>query len=273
MTQKVMLITGASSGFGRLAAKLAAAQGYRVVVTARRAERLDELVREVEAAGGTILSVPGDITDEQHQQRLVDMALERFGQLDVLVNNAGVPLPQGFVNTPLDELRRQWQTNVMSIMTLTKRALPALITSNGVVINIGSTAGRFSLPLWGMYFPTKVAVASISDTLRRELRPYGVRVALVEPGPYNTEFLTRAGSEAGGLPAEQVARAIVRLAEHPRRTTVLPWWLRPFIAVGSGIMRALPGLVDVLWWAIAKRQLRKQEQQSPGVPSVAASDS
>ena len=160
----------------------------------------------------------------------------------------------------------------MSIVTLTKRALPALIKSQGVVINIGSTAGRFSLPIWGMYFPTKVAVASINDTLRRELRPHGVRVALVEPGPYDTDFLSRAGRKSGGLPADQVARAIVWLAEHPKRTTVLPWWLRPFIVLGSAIMRIAPDLVDVIWWAVAKRQLSKQEQ-SAGVSSIAGSDS
>ncbi len=273
MTHKVLLITGASSGFGRLAAQRAAEQGYRVVVTARRAEKLDELVREVEAAGGAILSVPGDITDEQHQQHLLDAALERFGQLDVLVNNAGIPLPGSFADTPLDDLRQQWQTNVMSIVTLTKRALPALMKSKGVVINIGSTAGRFSLPIWGMYFPTKVAVASISDTLRRELRPYGVRVALVEPGPYDTEFMSRTGNaDGGGLPADQVARAIVRLAEHPRRTTVVPWWMRPLVSLGSAIMHVLPDVVDVIWWALAKRQLRKQEQSS-GMAASAASDS
>lgn len=257
---KVMIITGASSGFGRIAARMAADQGYRVVVTARRAERLDALVSEIERAGGSALAVPGDITDEAHQQHLVDATLERFGQIDVLVNNAGIPLKEGFVDASVDDLRQQWQTNVLSIVTLTKRALPALMTTKGVVINIGSTAGRFSLPVWGMYFPTKVSVASISATLRRELRPYGVRVALVEPGPYATEFGDRAGGvPANVLPPEQVARTIVRLAAHPKRTTVVPWWFRPLIALGSAIASLLPDVVDWVTWAMVRRQIKDRD--------------
>ncbi|MBC8161243.1 MAG: SDR family NAD(P)-dependent oxidoreductase, partial [Roseiflexaceae bacterium] len=89
---KVMIITGASSGFGRIAAQLAAEQGYRVVVAARRAERLEELVAEIEQHGGAALAVPCDVTIDADQQRLIDTTLERFGQIDVLVNNAGVPL-------------------------------------------------------------------------------------------------------------------------------------------------------------------------------------
>ena len=257
---KVMIITGASSGFGRLAAQIAAAVGYRVVVTARRAERLEELVREIEAAGGQATAVAGDITSEDDQQRIVDTALERYGQIDVLVNNAGMPLQKNYADSALADLRGQWNTNVTSIITLTKRALPALMDAKGVVINIGSIAGHFSLPGWGLYYPTKVAVASLSDAMRRELRPLGVKVCLVEPGPFRTEFGERAGTaDLGGFAPESVARAIVRLAERPRRRVILPIWMHPLALIFGALVHLIPDVVDVVCWAMIKRQMQEQQ--------------
>lgn len=265
MAQKVVIITGASSGFGALTGLEAARRGYRVVVTARRAERLAELVSRIEAADGTALAVPGDITDSADQQRVIDATLERFGRIDVLVNNAGIPLPNRFADTSVEDLRRQWETNVVSVVELTRRALPALIEARGVVINVGSTAGHFSVPGWGLYFPTKVAVASVSDALRRELRPLGVYVCLVEPGPYDTEFAQRAGmrsdsGESFGFPPRQVSDAIVRLIERPRRLTIKPTWLGPLVLLGGGLARLLPGLVDLILWTVAKREQRQAAQ-------------
>lgn len=257
---KVMIITGASSGFGRLAAQIAAAVGYRVVVTARRAERLEELVREIEAAGGQATAVAGDITSEDDQQRIIDTALERYGQIDVLVNNAGMPLQKNYADSSLADLRGQWNTNVTSIITLTKRALPALMDAKGVVINIGSIAGHFSLPGWGLYYPTKVAVASLSDAMRRELRPLGVKVCLVEPGPFRTEFGERAGTaDLGGFAPESVARAIVRLAERPRRRVILPIWMHPLALIFGALVHLIPDVVDVVCWAMIKRQMQEQQ--------------
>lgn len=270
MPDKVVIITGASSGFGKLAALTAAQKGYRVTVAARRNDRLTELVAQIEAAGGTALAVAGDINDDSVQQQLIDQTLQRFGRIDVLVNNAGLPLAQNFSDAPLDELRRQWDTNTTSLITLTKRALPALMDSNGMVINISSSIARFSVPGMGLYAPSKVAASSVSDALRRELEPKGVRVCIVEPGPYNTEFSRRAGAaddQQFGFDPQDVADAIVRLIERPRRMTVLPVWLWPLISFGGGLMRALPGVVDLIFFAIAKR--RQRQPQVP--PQEAAS--
>lgn len=259
VNKKVMVITGASSGFGRITAVMAADKGYRVVVAARRAERLHELVAEIEGRGGVALAVPCDITKSEDQRNLIDTTLAHFGQLDVLVNNAGVPIKGSFVDTTVDELRRQWETNVVSLLTLTKLATPALIDAQGVVINIGSTASHFSIPGWGTYFSTKVSVRSLSDTLRRELRAYGVRVSLVEPGPFATEFSDRAGmSPGGGLPPEAVAQVIVRLAERPRRIVIVPWFFGPLVRVGGAITSLLPGLVDLIFFVIGRRKLRQE---------------
>ncbi|MBC8159812.1 MAG: SDR family NAD(P)-dependent oxidoreductase, partial [Roseiflexaceae bacterium] len=176
---------------------------------------------------------------------------------------AGVPLDQSFVETTAGELRRQWDTNVFSLVMLTKLALPALIDSRGVVINIGSTAGHFSIPGWGMYFSTKVSVRSVSDSLRRELRAYGVRVALVEPGPYATEFGARAGMQTSqsGLPPAAVARVIVKLAARPRAVATVPWYFGPLVNLGGALTALAPGLVDLVFFAIGARNLRKQQEQ------------
>lgn len=253
----VMIITGASSGFGMITALEAAKQGYRVVVMARRADRLTQLVQQIEALGGSALAVPGDLTQAADQERLIDEALQTYGRIDVLVNNAGLPLQQGFVESPVEEISRQWETNVLGMVLLTKRALPALIESKGVVINIGSLAGHFSIPGWGMYFPTKVSVRSLSDGLRRELRPHGVRVSLVEPGPFDTEFGERAGTFVGGFSPYMVVQTILRLAHRPGALAIVPWPMAPFVVLGSIMEQAFPWLFDLVFWVIGKVQMPK----------------
>jgi uncharacterized protein len=272
MAGKVVIITGASSGFGKLAAVEAARRAYRVAISARRAEKLDEVVREIEGFGGQALAVAGDITDADTQQRLIDETLARWGRIDALVNNAGVPLDTFFADASLEDLQRQWATNTTSVIELTKRALPSLIESQGVVINISSSISRFSVPSMGLYAPSKVAASSISDALRRELRPLGVHVCTVEPGPYKTEFAQRAGAngeQQAALDPREVALAIVRLIEHPRRMTVLPFWLRPLIAIGGGIMALLPDLIDRIWWfAMRRAQAEKRDRGARGSQSA-----
>jgi short-subunit dehydrogenase len=258
---KVAIITGASSGFGREAALLAAKRGYRVVAAARRVERLEELVREIMSQGGTAVAVPCDVTKSEDLQHVVDRALAEYGRIDVLVNNAGVPLSKGFIDASIDDLRRQWDTNTTSVLELTKRALPALAASKGVVINISSLASRASVPFWGVYFPTKVAMSSLSDALRRELMVLGVRVANVEPGPFNTEFGQRAGMAAPdqqlGLDPTLVATTILELMERPRRLVVVPGWMRPLGLVQGGLARGLPDVIDAVFWLLAKVKQRR----------------
>ena len=159
---------------------------------------------------------------------------------------------------------------MVSLLTLTKLATPALIDARGVVINIGSTAGHLSVPGWGTYFSTKVSVRSLSDTLRRELRAYGVRVSLVEPGPFATEFGERAGMGAGGgLPPEAVAQVIVRLAERPRRIVIVPWFFGPLMRFGGALDALVPDLADLAFYIIGRRKLRQQaaEQGQQALPS------
>lgn len=262
---KVVIITGASSGFGREAAEIAARRGYRVVAAARRVERLNNVVEQIRSEGGDAIAVPCDVTKSDDLQRLVDAGLEQYGRIDILVNNAGVPLDKGFIDAPVEDLRRQWETNVVSVVELTKRALPALAESKGVVINISSIAGRASIPGWGLYYSTKVAVSSVSDTLRRELMQVRVRVSNVEPGPFNTEFSQRAGGSPDkpfGLDPTIVATTIVALFERPHRVVVVPGWMRPLAMMMGFLSYSLPDLIDGMFSLVAKVKQRN------GVPSI-----
>lgn len=262
---KVVVVTGASSGIGREVALIAAQRGYRVVAGARRVERLNELIEEIVMQGGDAVAVPCDVTKSEDLQRLVDTAVQRYRRIDVLVNNAGVPLKQGFIDASPEDLRQQWDTNTTSIVELTKRALPALAGSQGAVINISSIASRASLPGWGIYYPSKVAASSISDMLRRELMQVGVRVSTVEPGPFNTEFQSRSGgtpNRSFALDPAIVASAIVDLIERPRRLVVVPGWMRPLAVIMEGLSRGLPDLIDGAFWLIAAVKRRR------GVPQV-----
>lgn len=263
-TGKVVIVTGASSGIGWAVARRAARKGYRVVLNARREERLRDLAHRIEVGGGQALVVVGDMTRLADQERLVQETLRAFGNhIDVLVNNAGFPLPTLFSETPPEELRRQWDVNVTALATLTRLALPYLKESRGTVVNIGSSISRFAVPGMGNYAPTKIAVAGLTDALRRELAPQGINVCLVEPGPINTEF----GEHSGGnfnsgiasrlsISAKAAAVPIVRLFEHPHRRIVVPGWLGPLLTALGGLMRVATPLADAVFFVAARRMRR-----------------
>jgi len=252
--KKVAIITGASSGIGWAVARRAARQGWRVVVAARRAARLTDLVRRIQADGGQALAVTADLSDPTDQARLLAAAIAAYGRLDVLVNNAGLPLERDFADSDPTDLRRQWDVNVTALVTLTRLALPHLEATGGVVINIGSVVGRVAVPGWGNYSATKVAVAGLTDALRRELALRGVRVCLVEPGPIATEFYQRSGGSNNpaprfAVPAPVAAQAIVRLFTHPQRRITIPAWISPWLTLVEWLARLAPPLADAILMA------------------------
>ncbi len=254
---RVVIVTGASSGIGWAVARRAAHKGFRVVLAARRAERLEALAARIAADGGQAHVVPADLVDLAAQRHLVDEAIRVYGRIDILVNNAGLPLPVPYAEATPEDLRRQWEVNVVALVTLTRLALPHLEASRGGVINIGSMISRFPVPGMGTYSATKIAVAGLTTALRRELTGRGVRVSLVEPGPIATEFSTRAGGRSmapGGGPlrisAAQAAVPIVRLFDHPRARIVVPGNLGPVLWLAEQLMRLLGPLVD---WFYARQ--------------------
>ena len=259
---KVVLITGASSGIGESMARLAAAKGYRLALTARRADRLDRFAAEFEATGSEVFVIPAALEDPDAPERIIAAVLARFGRLDVLINNAGFGLPTLFANAEPVAIRRQVEVNLAAPMLLARHALPALIERRGVIINVGSAITCIPNSGLGAYGATKAGLAYWSLALRRELKHQGVQVCLVEPGPVRTEFfdaVTRLGPEPGryhpmldapswlmSIPAAAAAARIVALIERPRRLLSVPRrFVWPWRLIG-GFFQLWPSLADLV---------------------------
>jgi NAD(P)-dependent dehydrogenase (short-subunit alcohol dehydrogenase family) len=180
---KVVLITGCSSGIGYATAEKLAADGWKVYATARRPETIEEL----KGKGCETLAL--DVTDEASMQAAVDAVIEAEGAVGVLVNNAGYSQSGAVETVPLDQVRRQFETNVFGLIRMCQLVLPGMRDQHyGKIVNIGSMGGRLTFPGGGIYHATKYAVEALSDALRFEVRGFGVDVILIEPGLITTRF-------------------------------------------------------------------------------------
>jgi short-subunit dehydrogenase len=212
--ERVLVVTGASSGIGAALARAAAGAGYRVAIVARRAERLEEVARAIRNDGGKVVSVAGDVTTGDMPTRIVNTVLGSFGRIDVVVNNAG----RGALGALLEQtdaaIETQWRLHVVAPLRLSRAALPHLEAVRGQLVFLGSGIARVPLPNYGAYALAKAAIRAAATQLRRELRDRGVAVTYVDPGLVATEFHKAAGIErASAVQAaspEQVARAILR---------------------------------------------------------------
>jgi NADP-dependent 3-hydroxy acid dehydrogenase YdfG len=172
-----VLITGCSTGIGRASAVELTKRGFDVIATARRPETLEDL------------DVADKLTLDVDDQASVDGAIAKAGQIDVLVNNAGWGMHAPIEKTPLNEFRKMFETNVIGAVRVTQAVLPQMRErGSGVVVNVSSIAGRVSSPLGGFYSATKYALEAISEALHYEVGHFGVRVAIVEPGGFDTSF-------------------------------------------------------------------------------------
>jgi NAD(P)-dependent dehydrogenase (short-subunit alcohol dehydrogenase family) len=200
---QVVIITGASAGIGEATARMLGRQGARLVLTARRQDRLNVLKQEIESAqtggtaraAGTVLAIAGDVTSASDRERLVQETMRVFGRIDALVNNAGYGQRGPIEIVPVDDIRRNFETNVFSLIALTQLAIPIMRSQrSGRIVNISSVAGRIARPLSSVYDATKHALEAISDGMRGELAPFGIKVIVIEPGFIITEFLEVANS-------------------------------------------------------------------------------
>jgi NADP-dependent 3-hydroxy acid dehydrogenase YdfG len=214
----VCVVTGASSGIGAACARALAEQGAAVVLAARRAERLEALADELPDA----LAVPTDVTDASQVRRLARAALDTYGRIDVLVNNAGQGLHVPVADIEADDLRAVFDLNVVAPVMAMQAVLPAMAEAGrGAVVNVSSGTSLRAFPGVGGYAATKAALDMVSDVARLELAGVGVRVSVVHPSITATEFhqRLRAGSLAPGArsitpdPPESAARAIVFAVE------------------------------------------------------------
>lgn len=249
----VILITGASSGIGAAVARLFCQRGWRAVLAARRADRLQELVQEIQVGGGEALSVPTDVTDVDQLQHLVKAALDRFGRIDVLFNNAGFGRLDWLEKLDLQAgIAAQIAVNLTASAQLASLVLPHMISRrSGVIINMSSLAGWVGTPTYSIYAASKFGLRGFSEALRREVGVFGVKVCAIYPGGVDTEFAEKAhirrktGLTTPGwlrLEADDVARAVWGLARRPRRSLILPRLM--LFAVWANLL--FPGLFDRL---------------------------
>ncbi len=268
LQDKVVLISGASSGFGADAARLFAREGARVVISARRVDRLESLAAEIRAGGGQVLVIPADVSNPSDLEHLVQKTLETYGQIDVLFNNAGFGRLDYLENLDLArDIESQIDVNLLGVIRLTRLVLPHMLERRqGHIINMSSVAGWLAAPLYSAYAASKFGVRGFTDALRREVAPFGIHVSGIYPGPATTEFGLHAGknpAKAGlkwlgrlNMSSEYVARKVVEVAKRPRRALIIPWWFRPLIALDW----YLPGLVD---WFIVTLFTRRTHHLQP----------
>ena len=181
---KVVLITGASSGIGLETAKLFQTKNWKVAATMRRPEDVPDLDNIVDVERLRL-----DVTDASSVRSAIDQTLDRFGRIDVVVNNAGYGLLGPFEAATEEQLRRQFETNVFGVFNVCREIIPYFRGERrGTIVNVSSLAGRTALPFSSLYNATKFAVEGFTESLQYELEPFGIKVKLVEPGPIRTEF-------------------------------------------------------------------------------------
>lgn len=181
---KTIFITGASSGIGKVTAKLFQEKGWNVVATMRKPEAEDELGQL-----DNVLVTRLDVTDEASIKSAIDAAIEKFGKIDALLNNAGYGAYGPLEAFPMDAIKRQFNTNVIGLLAVTKAVLPHMrAAKSGVIVNISSIGGKMTFPLGTLYHGTKFAVEGMSEALHYELEPIGIKTKIVEPGMIKTDF-------------------------------------------------------------------------------------
>ena len=261
LKNKVVLITGASSGFGEEAALQFAAEGCRVVLAARRIDRLQNLAAKIQDSGGEAMAIPVDTVEPDDVKNMVQTTIELYGQIDILFNNAGIGRVEWFENHTLErDVDMLVRVNLASLMQVTHEVLPHMLKrGEGHIINMSSIAGLIATPLAASYSASKFGVRGFTDALRREVVPLGVKVSGIYPGSAATEFGRHVGKNEAynkvrsflrtHLSSEYVARRVVDVAKRPRRSLIIPWWYR----IITTFDMLFPVIVDWILYFFSKK--------------------
>ena len=239
---KVALVTGASSGIGAATGIALAAAGATVALSARRKDRLDELVEQIEAAGGKALALPGDMTVEAEAIAAVEDTVKALGRIDILINSAGIMQAGGIEGADLDEYRKVVDINLMATVYTCKAAIPHMLAGGvGDIINISSLAGRKGGPETNAYSASKHAVNAMTNGMRQELGDRNIRVSFLMPGATETEVASGISNPAwreaiqkhvtkdGAVKASEIADTLVFMLSMPRHVNISEISVRPTI--------------------------------------------
>lgn len=266
MSGRTVIITGASSGIGEATARAFARAGDRVVLAARRADRLNALAAELPGS----LPVQADVTQSADIARIVEAALAASGAIDVLVNNAGLGRYDWLERLPEEDIVHEVRVNLLAPILLARAVLPAMLARRrGVIINVCSIAGKIATPTTSIYNATKFGLDGFTQALRREVLSQGIHVCAIYPGPTaGTEFGTHArrvklrvsGPAWLRTDTETIARSILGLAERPRARRVVPG----IFGVAIALNHLWPSLLDRL---IARAAAQGRTQSAPSPPA------
>ena len=274
LADKVVLITGASSGFGADAARLFAKEGCIVVLASRRMNRLTVLAEQIRQEGGQACAVGLDVSEQSQIDEAIQTILDTFGRIDILFNNSGYGCLDWLETLAPADIDTQINVNLRGLIQVTRAVLPSMLARRaGTIINMSSVAGLIAAPMYSVYAATKYGVRGFTDALRRELTPCGIQVSGIYPGPAVTEFGQHLGGDSAikenlkvpgwiYMTSAYVARRTIDLAKHPRRALIIPWWFQPMIAFDT----LFPGLVD--WFlkvAYVERFHRLIENNKPDI--------
>jgi uncharacterized protein len=236
LKNKVVLITGASSGFGKDAAHLFAQEGAKVVLAARRLDRLQMLANEIHKNGGEAFAVPVDVSQRNEIDLMVRTVMEIYERIDILFNNAGFGRLNWLeVLEPDRDIETQIQVNLTGQILVTRAVLPYMLRRrSGHIINMSSIAGWVAAPSYTVYAATKYGIRGFTTALRREVAPFDIKVSGIYPGPARTEFSWKNRSVQSRvrpkwfnvffIPSVEVSHRVLQLAKHPRRAVFIPWW-------------------------------------------------
>ncbi len=235
---KVVIITGASSGIGLATAKHLASLGAKVSLAARRKDKLDQLVSEIEKAGGTAKAFAADVSKRNEVDALIATTISSFGKIDVLFNNAGVMPVSLLENLHYEEWERMIDINIKGVLYGIGAVLPHFkARKSGHFINVSSVAGHIVAPSSSVYSGTKFAVRAISEGLRQEVKPYNIRTSIISPGMTESDLTDSITDEAIkpmigaikqlAIPAESIARAVAYVISQPENVDVSEMIIRP----------------------------------------------
>jgi len=275
-----VLVTGASQGIGRALVLAAIKRGARVVAAARSREMLASLAREAEALGGEIETVVADVTSHQDRQKMLHAAVERFGGLDVLVNNAGIGATGHFMEASEDRLRQIFEVNFFGLAETIRLAVPILEKGNKpIIVNISSALGKRAFPARSEYSASKYAVQGLSDALRAEMVRYGIDLLVVSPGLTATNFPKNMLENKAryvidhtrSMTPEQVAEATLRAIEKGKNDVVLSFKAKLLNVVNRFFPRFVSWVMSkkvrkIFADEIAVRQQRKAQAQQQASP-------